>query len=93
MQQRVGTITLSREFFARLMLEDSCHYILYSVLFLTSTPVTMALLPIFIFSGLQAAAFAVSFGNGKTVNDRIVLQKLRARERRLRNLQTPEDHF
>lgn len=70
----MGTVSFSREFLARLMLEvypwkyiikryflqDSCHYLLYSILFLTSHPVTMALLPISLFAALQFAAFLVS---------------------------------
>lgn len=56
MQQRVGTVSFTREFLARLLLEDSCHYLFYAILFLTSAPVTMALLPISLFAGLHAAA-------------------------------------
>ncbi|PIO74305.1 hypothetical protein TELCIR_03687 [Teladorsagia circumcincta] len=56
MQQRVGTVSFTREFFSRLLLEDSCHYLFYSILFLTSAPVTMALLPISLFAALHAAA-------------------------------------
>lgn len=60
MQQRVGTVSFTREFLARLLLEDSCHYLFYAILFLTSAPVTMALLPISLFAGLHAAAQIVS---------------------------------
>ncbi|KAK5968616.1 Transmembrane protein 33 [Trichostrongylus colubriformis] len=56
MQQRVGTVSFTREFLARLLLEDSCHYLFYAILFLTSAPVTMALLPISLFAALHAAS-------------------------------------
>uniref|UniRef100_A0A0K0DI08 Transmembrane protein 33 n=1 Tax=Angiostrongylus cantonensis TaxID=6313 RepID=A0A0K0DI08_ANGCA len=56
MQQRVGLVSFSREFFARLLLEDSCHYLFYSILFLTSAPVTMTLLSITLFAALHAAS-------------------------------------
>ncbi|EPB73440.1 hypothetical protein ANCCEY_07462 [Ancylostoma ceylanicum] len=56
MQQRVGTVSFTREFLARLLLEDSCHYLFYAILFLTSAPVTMALLSISLFAALHAAA-------------------------------------
>ncbi|ETN76540.1 hypothetical protein RB195_010946 [Necator americanus] len=56
MQQRVGTVSFTREFLARLLLEDSCHYLFYAILFLTSAPVTMALLSISLFAALHSAA-------------------------------------
>ena len=31
---------LSREYLQRLMVEDSCHYLLFSILFLNSYPIT-----------------------------------------------------
>ncbi|KAL6727117.1 hypothetical protein Aduo_009023 [Ancylostoma duodenale] len=59
MQQRVGTVSFTREFLARLLLEDSCHYLFYAILFLTSAPVTMALLSISLFAALHSAAQVV----------------------------------
>ncbi|KAK6035293.1 hypothetical protein COOONC_27204 [Cooperia oncophora] len=56
MQQRVGTVSFTREFFSRLLLEDSCHYLFYAILFLTSAPVTMALLPVSLFAALHSAS-------------------------------------
>lgn len=68
MQQRVGSVSFSREFLARLLLEDSCHYLFYSILFLTSAPVTMTLLSITLFAALHAASQLVklltSIGHG-----------------------------
>ncbi|VDK49654.1 unnamed protein product [Cylicostephanus goldi] len=63
MQQRVGTVSFSREFLSRLLLEDSCHYLFYSILFLTSAPVTMALLSVSLFAALHAAAQVVKLMN------------------------------
>ncbi|CAD5215426.1 unnamed protein product [Bursaphelenchus okinawaensis] len=36
----------SREFVAQLFFEDSAHYLLYSIVFISSQPVTMALFPV-----------------------------------------------
>ncbi|KHJ98066.1 hypothetical protein OESDEN_01956 [Oesophagostomum dentatum] len=63
MQQRVGTVSFTREFLARLLLEDSCHYLFYAILFLTSAPVTMALLSISLFAALHAASQLVKLMN------------------------------
>ncbi|GMR43141.1 hypothetical protein PMAYCL1PPCAC_13336 [Pristionchus mayeri] len=59
LQQRLGGVTLSREFLQRLVAEDSAHYLFYSVVFLTTGSVTMALLPITLYALLHAANFAV----------------------------------
>ncbi|GMT19742.1 hypothetical protein PFISCL1PPCAC_11039 [Pristionchus fissidentatus] len=59
LQQRLGGVTLSREFLQRLIAEDSAHYLFYSVVFLTTGSVTMALLPITLYASLHAANFAV----------------------------------
>ncbi|KJH45101.1 hypothetical protein DICVIV_08858 [Dictyocaulus viviparus] len=59
MQQRVGLVSFSRDFLSRLLLEDSCHYLFYSILFLISAPVTMTLLPITFFAALHAASQVV----------------------------------
>ncbi|CAJ0943153.1 unnamed protein product, partial [Mesorhabditis belari] len=63
LQQRIGSVSFTREFFARLLLEDSCHYLFYCVLFLTSSPLTMALLPIVLFAALHSSNFFVTMMN------------------------------
>ena len=40
LHQRLPRVQLSRDYFSRLLLEDSAHYLLYSVMFLYSTPMT-----------------------------------------------------
>ncbi|VDM40328.1 unnamed protein product [Toxocara canis] len=61
--QRVGGIRFTREFLTQVLLEDSCHYLIYSVLFMTTVPVTMALLPVFLYALLHAANFSVQACN------------------------------
>ena len=41
-------------------LQDSCHYLFYSILFVSCAPITMALLPVVLYAALHAANFAVS---------------------------------
>jgi len=40
LHQRVPEFRLSRLHFAMLLLEDSCHYLIFSVIFLTCHPIT-----------------------------------------------------
>ncbi|VDD86186.1 unnamed protein product [Enterobius vermicularis] len=68
LHQRVGGVRFSRDFFLSVIAEDACHYLLYSILFVSAAPVTMALLPVFLFAVLHAASFCkrfcISTGNG-----------------------------
>nr|CAH7763650.1 unnamed protein product [Callosobruchus chinensis] len=38
LHQRLGRVSLSREFLAQLLTEDSCHYLFYSMIFLYVPP-------------------------------------------------------
>lgn len=49
--------SLTREFFMSLVLEDSCHYLFYSILFLYFGHITFSLIPILLYSLLHAASF------------------------------------
>jgi len=57
LQQRMPRIQLSMEFAKQLALEDSFHYLAYSILFLTSNAATMVLMPIVIFAVMHAATY------------------------------------
>lgn len=43
LHQRVPHVQLNRQFLERLFVEDSCHYLLYSLIFLYIAPVTCIL--------------------------------------------------
>jgi len=57
MHQRLPPVTLSKEFIRVLVMEDSFHYLIYSLLFLFSRPQTMALVPIMVFALLHSASY------------------------------------
>jgi len=57
MHQRLPRVTLTKEFLQVLIMEDSFHYLVYSVLFLTSHPTTVALAPIVVFATLHSASY------------------------------------
>lgn len=54
LHQRVPHFQFSREYLGQLFLEDSAHYLFYSLIFVTASPVSMALLPVFLYAVLHA---------------------------------------
>ncbi|CAD6188078.1 unnamed protein product [Caenorhabditis auriculariae] len=68
LHQRLNGFSFSREFLMSLVVEDSFHYLIYSVVFLMASPMSMALLPVSLYASLQAASFLVKVmketGNG-----------------------------
>ncbi|XP_075235254.1 transmembrane protein 33-containing Krueppel homolog 2 [Lycorma delicatula] len=60
LHQRLPAVSFSREFLTILLLEDSCHYLFYSIIFLYVSPVTFALLPTFLFSLIHFASYSLS---------------------------------
>jgi len=57
LHQRVPNFQFSREYLGRLFLEDSAHYLFYSLIFVTGPPVSMALLPVFLYAVLHAQRY------------------------------------
>lgn len=44
LHQRLPRVAMTREFFGQLFMEDSAHYLLYSMMFLYSAPITCTIL-------------------------------------------------
>nr|CAG4651291.1 EOG090X0CJA [Simocephalus serrulatus]SVE94473.1 EOG090X0CJA [Simocephalus serrulatus] len=59
LHQRLPQVQLSREFLGKVFLEDSAHYLLYSMIFFYSPPVTWVLLPVFLFALLHIASYSL----------------------------------
>ncbi|XP_058957159.1 transmembrane protein 33 [Pocillopora verrucosa] len=57
LHQRLPRFQFSREFFGLLLSEDSCHYLLYSIMFVNSHPVTIILIPVALFALLHTVSF------------------------------------
>uniref|UniRef100_A0A0K0F5Y9 Transmembrane protein 33 homolog (inferred by orthology to a C. elegans protein) n=1 Tax=Strongyloides venezuelensis TaxID=75913 RepID=A0A0K0F5Y9_STRVS len=53
-QRLGGNFQLTREFINNAILEDSFHYLVYSLVFAVSTPMTMALVPVSLFGLLHS---------------------------------------
>lgn len=65
LHQRVSTIPfqLSRTYFANLIIEDSFHYLLYSLIFMNSSPATICLMPCVGFALLHIASYSKTLLN------------------------------
>ncbi|CAP33932.1 Protein CBG15760 [Caenorhabditis briggsae] len=52
-----GQFAMNAQFVQRLVIEDAFHYLVYSVVFLMSAPISMAALPVTIYAALHACTF------------------------------------
>ncbi|TMW44224.1 hypothetical protein DOY81_010696 [Sarcophaga bullata] len=59
LHQRLPSFTFSREFLARLFVEDSCHYLMYSLIFFNVQPTTLILIPVVLFAVLHASSYSL----------------------------------
>ncbi|XP_065356863.1 Krueppel homolog 2 [Calliphora vicina] len=59
LHQRLPSFTFSREFLARLFVEDSCHYLMYSLIFFNVQPTLLILVPIVLFAVLHASSYSL----------------------------------
>jgi hypothetical protein len=57
LHQRLPNFEFSRQFLFNLFREDSAHYLMYSFLFLSGTPMTIVLIPIATYAFLHSCSF------------------------------------
>jgi hypothetical protein len=62
LHQRQSTQPYStfQNFFQQILQEDSAHYLFYSLIFLYSAPITIVLVPVFLFALLHAASYSLT---------------------------------
>lgn len=60
LHQRLPRVQFTREFLSQLLLEDSCHYLFYSLIFLHVSPVTLVLIPVVLFAVLHSASYSLT---------------------------------
>jgi len=60
LHQRLPQVQLTREFFFQFLLEDSAHYLFYSIIFLYAAPITLALVPVVLFALLHSASYSLT---------------------------------
>ncbi|XP_030555284.1 Krueppel homolog 2 [Drosophila novamexicana] len=59
LHQRVPAFSFSREFLSRLFAEDSCHYMMYSLIFFSIRPTLLVLIPVALYSVLHASSYSL----------------------------------
>ncbi|KAH8281316.1 hypothetical protein KR018_009154 [Drosophila ironensis] len=59
LHQRVPDFSFSRECLARLFAEDSCHYMMYSLIFFNIRPTLLVLIPVMLYSVLHASSYSL----------------------------------
>lgn len=57
LRQRLPPFEFSRDFFVHITREDSAHYLMYSLLFLSGSPLTIVLIPITTYAILHSCSF------------------------------------
>lgn len=61
LHQRMPRVQLNRDFLVNMMLEDSAHYLLFSLIFIfASSPISLALVPIVLFAVLHASSYTLT---------------------------------
>lgn len=60
LHQRLPRLSFTREYVALLLVEDSCHYLFFSIIFLYVSPFILILLPVVLFAVLHAASYSLT---------------------------------
>ncbi|CAF0778954.1 unnamed protein product [Didymodactylos carnosus] len=60
LRQRIPYFQFSRDFLSNLFREDSAHYLMYSLLFLSGSPMTIVLIPITCYALLHSCSFLLN---------------------------------
>lgn len=92
LHQRLPRIQFNMNFARQLIVEDSLHYLLYSVLFLSAGPATMVLSPIFLFAVLHASSYTRKVLNASGNNGALV-QKLHEYISKIQNASMQQQIF
>jgi len=60
LHQRLPQVQLNRQFLYQFLLEDSAHYLFFSLIFLYAAPITLVLAPIVLFALLHFASYSLA---------------------------------
>lgn len=60
LHQRLPPIKFTREFLSLLLMEDSCHYLFFSLIFLYVSPLIIILAPVVLFAVLHSASYSLT---------------------------------
>lgn len=59
LHQRLPHIQFTKEFLALLLIEDSCHYLFFSLIFLYVQPFILIIVPVLLFAVLHSASYSL----------------------------------
>jgi len=59
-RQSSSPYTTFQNFVQQILAEDSAHYLIFSLIFLYSSPITIVLLPVFLFATLHGASYSLT---------------------------------
>lgn len=76
LHQRMPRVQFNRMYLGQLLLEDSCHNLLYSLIFINSYPLTFVLTPVFLFAVLHSSSFTKKLANIAGPNSMMLLRRL-----------------
>lgn len=60
LHQRLPPVKFTREFLSLLLMEDSCHYLFFSLIFLYVSPMILILIPVVLFAVLHSASYSLT---------------------------------
>jgi len=60
LHQRLPRVQLTKQFLYQFLLEDSAHYLFFSLIFLYAAPITLVLAPVFLFALLHFASYSLA---------------------------------
>jgi len=60
LHQRLPQVQFNRQFLGLFLSEDSAHYLIFSMLFLYASPITLVLVPVFLFALLHFASYSIT---------------------------------
>jgi len=60
LHQRLPQVQLTRQFLSQFLLEDSAHYLFFSLIFLYAAPITLVLAPVVLFALLHFASYSLT---------------------------------
>jgi len=60
LHQRLPQVQFTRQFLTMFLMEDSAHYLLFSLIFLFTAPITLVLVPVVLFSLLHFASYSLT---------------------------------
>lgn len=60
LHQRLPAVQFNRAFLGQFLSEDAAHYLMFSMLFLYAAPITLVLVPVFLFALLHFASYSLT---------------------------------